>query len=227
MNVTQEIRKNHIIYGASDYTAAHSLAASKSLNYARGASLGNPERALCTVVPHTFRYDGDVGLFGAENYFIKVDLNVVGDIVFACYEEPGWECAVTGRRPTEEFGWQLAEMDPLGCTSIDNTFICADVEGDNLPYIANGGYLSVEMLNKGTGNMHYDNWLDTRLYTAGKEEHAYPKMYVRKNDSFYIGVHARNTRRLPFDITCTIGLEYLSYDAIEDKQLIMKEARQQ
>ena len=81
MNVTQEIRKNHIIYGASDYTAAHSLAASKSLNYARGASLGNPERALCTVVPHTFRYDGDVGLFGAENYFIKVDLNVVGDIV--------------------------------------------------------------------------------------------------------------------------------------------------
>ena len=93
MNVTQEIRNNHIIYGASDYTAPQSLAASKSLNYARGASLNNPETASCTVAPFTFQYDGDVGLFGAENYFIKVELNVIGDIAFACYEETGWSCA--------------------------------------------------------------------------------------------------------------------------------------
>ena len=80
MNVTQEIRNNHIVYGASDYTAPQSLAASKSLNYARGASLSKPENTFCTVVPHTFKYGGDVGLFGAENYFIKVKLDVVGDI---------------------------------------------------------------------------------------------------------------------------------------------------
>ena len=225
MNVTQEIRNSHIVYGASDYTAPQSLAASKSLNYARGASLSKPENATCTVVPHTFKYNGDVGLFGAENYFIKVKLDVVGDITFACYEEIGWECATTGRREPEEFGWSEAVMDPDGCTSIDNTFICATVQGDNLPFIQNGGYLSIDLNNVGTGNHHLDDWLDVRLYTVGREEHAYNKMYVRKNDAFYIGVHARNTRRLPFDISCIIGLEYVSYDSIEDKNLIMMEAR--
>ena len=48
MDVTQEILRNTKLYGASDYTAAHSLASSKSLNYAEGASIQKPivERKL-------------------------------------------------------------------------------------------------------------------------------------------------------------------------------------
>ena len=47
-------------------------------------------------------------------------------------------------------------------------------------------------------------------------------MYVKDNSYFYIGIHARNTRRLPFDVECVIGKEYLPYDAIQEKQLIMR-----
>ena len=225
MNVTQEIRNNHIVYGASDYTAPQSLAASKSLNYARGASLNNPETASCTVAPFTFKYGGDVGLFGVENFFIKVELNVKGDITFACYEEVGWSCANLNDEPELDSGWTTASADPYGCSTVDNTYECAQIISDSLPLINNGGYLSVDLTNKGSGNQYTDDWLDVRLYTAGKKEHAYNKMYVRRNDTFYIGLHARNTKRLPFDISCIVGLEYVSYDAIDDKALIMKEAR--
>ena len=35
-------------------------------------------------------------------------------------------------------------------------------------------------------------------------------MYVRLNDSFYVGFHARNTRRLPYNVELTIGEELRS-----------------
>ena len=47
-------------------------------------------------------------------------------------------------------------------------------------------------------------------------------MYVRSNDYFYIGIHARNTKRLPFNVECVLGKEFLEYDAIQEKQLIMR-----
>ena len=61
-----------------------------------------------------------------------------------------------------------------------------------------------------TGNKYIDAWFDVRLYTKNREEHPYDKMYVRLNDFFYIGFHARNTRRLPYNVKCVIGQEYLS-----------------
>ena len=64
--------------------------------------------------------------------------------------------------------------------------------------------------------------IDVRLYTQSREEHPFEKMYVRSNDYFYIGIHARNTKRLQFDVECVVGKEYLEYDAIENKQLIMR-----
>ena len=39
MDVTNEIRKNHIIYGGSDYTASHRHASGRSLNYAAGPTI--------------------------------------------------------------------------------------------------------------------------------------------------------------------------------------------
>mgnify|MGYP005712883483 CR=1 FL=1 len=44
-----------------------------------------------------------------------------------------------------------------------------------------------------------------RLYNSGREEHAYDKMYVKFDDHFYIGFHARNTRRLPYNVEVTVG----------------------
>ena len=46
MDVTQEILRNTEIYGSSDYTAPHSLASAKALNYANGASIQDGCRTL-------------------------------------------------------------------------------------------------------------------------------------------------------------------------------------
>jgi len=78
-------------------------------------------------------------------------------------------------------------------------------------------YVSIELKNLKTGNIYIDSWLDSRLYTANQEEHPYDKMYVRANDCFYLGVHARNTRRLPYNIECIIGNEYKGYSELTDE----------
>ena len=67
------------------------------------------------------------------------------------------------------------------------------------------GVLSVILFNRGTGNQYVDKHLDVRLYNRDREEHPYDIMYVRPSDVFYIGFHARNTKRLPYNVTCEIG----------------------
>nr|BDD43996.1 hypothetical protein 19 [Paracoccaceae bacterium] len=222
MDVTQEIQNNHIIYGASDYTAPSGLAANKSLNYAEGPSIQRPVYQHISTVPYTFRFQSQVGLFGAENYFTKIQLKIIGDKVFACFDEPGWECAKIGFRETEEIYWDAAIVDyDFPCTTV-NTYKCPEVLPDTLPNVGPDGYFSVDLINNKTGNMFNDDWIDVRLYSKTREEHAYNKMWVKPRDFFYVGIHARNTRRLPFDVSCVVGLEYTSYDAIPDKRQIMR-----
>ena len=52
MDVTNEIRKNHIIYGASDNTAPHRHASGRSLNYAAGPSITRPAVQNVTIAPY-------------------------------------------------------------------------------------------------------------------------------------------------------------------------------
>ena len=221
MNVTKEIQQNHIVYGASDYTAPSGLAASKSLNYAKGPTITNPERVGVTVVPSSFRYADSVGLFGAENYFLKVDLNVTEEVAKACFEEEGWECAMIKRPYIERDPNYNAALIDFNEFPTVNTYEQAIILNNRLPVI-DTGYLSVDLTNIKSGNMYTDDWLDVRLYTQNREEHPYDKMYVGLKGWFYIGVHARNTKRLPYDISCVIGQEFRSYDSIEDKSLIMR-----
>ena len=223
MDVTKEILNNHIIYGASDYTAPNSLAASKSFNYAEGPTIQRPERREISAVPYTINLQSDVGLFGVENYFTKIQLKIVGDTVLACYEEPGWECGKISKRNSEETYWNLAVVDlNYPCETL-NTYECPIIKKDSLPESNGDAYLSVDIINNKTGNKHNDNWLDTRLYSKSREEHEYDRMWVRPKDFFYLGIHARNTKRLPFDVSCVIGLEYANYNAIPNKREIMKQ----
>ena len=222
MDVTQEVLNNHIVYGASDNTAPGSLAASRSLNYADGPTITKAEKQECSAVPRTLVYEGETGLFGAENYFTRIQLRILGDAVFACYEEEGWECAVVSERAVEEPFWQMAIMDPTKDTQIIETYEPAKTMGNSLPFIPGGGYLSVDLRNLGVNNQFVDNWLDVRLYTSDREEHPFDLMFVKPNDFFYIGFHARNTKRLQYNVTCTIGKQYVAYDSIKNKQLIMR-----
>lgn len=222
MDVTREIRRTNLKYGASDNTNPLGYSAAKTLNLAKGPSITRPDNLEVSVIPYALTYRDAVGLMGTENYYLKVTINVIGDIVKEFFEEEGWGAA---------------ELQPL---VIDNTpsYLAAEVEYDEveddtnynetefpevgLPAVGAEEYLSVELTNNGTGNIYVDNHLDVRLYTRDREEHPYDLMYISRYDHFYIGVHARNTRVLPYDFTLRIGGEYRDVSRIEDKRYIMR-----
>ena len=192
MDVTDQILLYNQIYGASSNTQPQGLSASKSLNFANGASIQKPDLTRVTVVPFTLKYQGTTGLFGAENYFVRVNTDVPLDFTTRCFEEKFWECAFFSDAP----------HDP------------ASVYDDS--------YISVDLNNLKTGNTYIDSWLDVRLYTKEREEHPYDKMYVRLRDYFYIGFHARNTRRLDYNVEAIVGNELVEAGDVEDTRYIAK-----
>ena len=121
MSVTKEINDNYIVYGASDYTSSKGNAASKQLNYAAGASITKPDTQTISVIPHTFKYQDNVGLMGAENYFIKVQLTIVGDIVRSCFEEEFFSCANIKEGQDLDPNYTRAEFD-FGSFPTVNTY---------------------------------------------------------------------------------------------------------
>ena len=219
-DVTEQVERINRIYGASDYTAPQRHAAGKSLNYATGASIQRAEVEPVTVIPYTLKYKDSVGLFGAENHFVKVNLKVTGDVLLKCFEEINWECAQLGMRHPEENYWEEAVIDENAVPHPNENYELANMTEAKLR--GTNSYVSVELINKQTGLHCNDAWLDVRLYTEGREEHPYDKMYVKPKDSFYIGFHARNTRRLGYDVECVVGNDYIPYAQIEDKRYIMQ-----
>jgi len=223
MDVTNEIRKNHIIYGASDYPAAHRNASGRSLNYAAGPSITRPAIQNISIIPYTIKMESSVGLFGAENYFLKVNLDILNSANDVCYEEPGWFCGYVDYAPSlPDVYYDSGFVDKADFPD-DGTYVQATIDDDSVPYIlGRDAFISVDLNNLKVGNIYIDDWLDVRLYTKDREEHPFDRMYVRTTDFFYIGIHARNTKRLPFNVECVLGEFYLEYDAIKEKQLIMK-----
>ena len=213
MDITDQILRHHQIYGSSDYTAQHATSSSRALNYANGASIQKPELERVTTIPRVINYQDTVGLFGSENHFIKVDLKLQNP-VSACYEEENWECARTSEETVDpDDDYTLPNTGgPVGQAYVDedadattvNTYEPSQFTEDRL-YDIDEALVKVDLKNLKTGNIYIDNWLDIRLYNRAREEHPYDVMYVGTSDYFYIGVHARNTRRLPYNIECVIG----------------------
>jgi hypothetical protein len=209
-DVTQRILDRHIIYGASDNTNPAYASSNRSLNYSEGGSINSPQKDRVTIIPFQINYKDTVGLFGKENHFIRVDVAINPDYAFACFEEEGWECAVMNNEDLAIINTYLpALVDQSKDLTTVNTYDPAQLKYNSLATKADA-YVSVDLENLKTGNKYIDAWFDVRLYTKERQEHPYDKMYVRLNDYFYIGFHARNTRRLPYNVKCVIGQEYLS-----------------
>ena len=219
MDVTQEILNNVLMYGSSDNTSPHGLVASKSLNYAKGATIQKPVQEKVSVLPRRLRYADSVGLFGAENVFIRVDLNI-RDTGNLCFEEPGWQCLkmTQGSFPIVNT-YYTAVMDQEKDLETVNTYEPAVIT-NNLGNISNP-YVGVSLDNLKTGNKYIDAWFDVRLYTKAREEHPYNEMFLPTNSYFYIGFHARNTKRLPYNVECLIGTGLKAKNEI-DPRLIAK-----
>ena len=223
MEVTAEILKSHLQYGASDNTAPQGIASSRALNYASGPSITRPDNVAISVLPYTLKYQGAVGLFGAENYFVKVKLNVDTSYARKDFTEKDWEPAViSGRNDNLDPFYTQAVIDYALDPSTVNTYDPAMLTTGILTKFDT--YVSIDLANLKTGNMYVDNWLDVRLYTKSREEHPYDEMFVRQNDFFYIGFHARNTRRLSYNVSCLVGDKYLSEKEMtyEERQRIAR-----
>ena len=209
-DVTQRILDRHIIYGASDNTNPAFSSSNRSLNYATGGSIQSPERDRVSIIPFKINYQDTVGLFGKENHFIRVDVAINPDYAFACFEEPGWSCAQITEADLEVLNTFFpAQMDETKDLTTVNTYEPANFRASSLG-LKPDAFISVDLKNLKTGNKYIDAWFDVRLYNKARQEHPYDKMYVHLNDFFYIGFHARNTRRLPYNVQCVIGQEYLS-----------------
>ena len=255
MNVTQEIWNNHIKYGASDNTAPYGLVSSKSLNYAKGATITNPAHEKAIAAPYNAAYEDNIGLFGVENLYIKftVDLqysNIIDSTEDGAPEEGYYPVRLTGSPYTgiTNPGCPLTEgpqphqagtcTPPVDADGYDELGWWQDLDiPENVPVLEYypakiSNTLSVEwdsmalidLTNLKTGNKYNDDWIDVRLYTKYREEHPYDQMWIGYKDSFYLGVHARNTRRLPYNILCIIGKELGKYGQFtsEQKQMTAK-----
>ena len=211
MNVTEEILQNHLFYGASDNVSSQTLSASRSLQYASGPSITRPAVEDLNIIPFKFKYEDSVGLFGAENHFVRVNVNVDTNFSKSCFEEMFWECAEVDYLESEDgIYYNAAFIDNTKDTEIVNDYEPAEIRvNPPLPSIYDA-YISVDLKNLKVGNKYIDDWLDVRLYTKDRKEHAGDFMYVKLQDFFYVGFHARNTRRLGYDVELTIGEELRS-----------------
>ena len=236
IDITDQIRLYHDLYGGSDNTQAGGLAASKSLNYAHAPTMQQAQPVKTTVYPFTFKLMGQVGLFGAENYYVRVDVDLLNPLN-AEFEEDGWfpadieysSATVVNTYESEVITFGPDEVIESNNQQLNDNNRCKDyivnpndpvsdwitqqncyidaIITDPIPFFWDP-YVSVRLKDIGTGNIYIDNWLEPMLYTRERKMWGYDKMYIRPKDFFYVGVHARNTRHLPYNIEVIVGEEY-------------------
>ena len=233
MDVTKQILKHHQIYGASDNTNQSYTSSGQCLNYANGASIQNPINYNVSVFPFRLNLKGEVGLFGSENVFIKFNVNALDSGNF-CVEEPGWLCAAVDNapqpvNPMDEYTYNTQTASPGQAwisyqnPDIDPTFVWEPATMSNPSYLQGGGNkYSFYLQNNKTGNIYVDSHVDGRLYGIDREERPYELMYISSNDCVYVGIHARNTKRLPFDMTVSIGYETIGQEVPPPAELMSK-----
>jgi hypothetical protein len=210
MDVTTQLLKKYQTYSVDPKT-----------NLA-GTSLSKAEIAEVRTVPSTLEYSNSVGLSKGKNYFLKVKLNIIGNTILKEYMEPGYlRSDLDFFGSEDDTGYVSSSVDQVSSEQ-DSAFATSSTPALTLPAIGLDAYLSIELKNLNTSNIYIDSNVDVRLYTSEHEEHPYDLMYVKPLDFFYVGVHARNTRNLPYNIQIDIGNEYVMLESISDKNYVMR-----
>jgi len=142
MDVTEEYLEHVNTYGGSDSTRKDNIVAQKTLNYGSAGSIDKPDEITITS-PTTLNYKDELGLFGLENHYIKVNLK-------------------------------------------------ADPASD----------YNITIENNDGGNKYENIWLDIGLLDSSRKTAS--EITLKGNGYFYVGVHSRNTRRLPYDFDVKI-----------------------
>ena len=231
MDVTDQILLQTIRQGGSDNTNPATIAAAKVLNYAIGATATQAEREKITSVPYTVPFRDAVGL-GVDNFFVKFKIDV-DEPRFSCFEPPGWECArinlSSTYNPHTDYEDALIRegLDNENDLSCGSDTICWNsfepVKGSKESFYANSdARLSVRIVNKGTGNIYVDRDFDCNLMKKNRRPIQEDTLWCTLDDEFFIAFHARNTKRIPYDVDLIIGEKVINkseipgYEALND-----------
>ena len=192
----------------------------RSLNYARGSnSLINARQENVTAIPFSTNYKDTVGLFGAENVFLKIQLNIqnslslVNGIDINDYTSATLDVSIDD----SDLYWDTAFTDYSLDLNTVNTYDPAEIENDTLDFVPNA-LVKVDLSNLKTGNQYVDVWFDTRLYTPDRQPFEYDTMFLPLKGYFYIGFHARNTKRLPYNVSMTVEDKLYSENELTSEQ---------
>jgi hypothetical protein len=217
MDVTQDIINRISLYGGTPQAEQASLSAIKSLNLAEAPTIHNPAVMRVSAVPFTLVFEGEIGLFGAENKFIRVDLNITSQGFFVqCYEEANWDCLVFNGQDFTYPVYDQADVINSGDGDIQYQKATFNV---SLPFTDEPDQLvSIDLHPNESGNYYADRRVSTQLYNKCKDEHAYDRLFCNPHSSFYVGIAARDTQRLPYKVSCKVGNVYtVKHELTEDE----------
>ena len=222
MDVTKQENAYRMSMGGSGSARPEYYSPNRTLDYAKTSnSLINARATRITAIPQSLNYKDSVGLFGAENIFLKIDLDILSAVsVFDTNQTPinDYIPAIADfDNPDEDLYYEPAVMNFSLDQFTINDYEPARIDNkiENIPE----PLVRIDLNNLKTGNKYIDAWFDTRLYTKDRMEHPYDVMYIHPSSFFYIGFHARNTKRLPYNVRMTVGDEFLSeYDLTPEQR---------
>tara|TARA_R110002050_G_scaffold220054_1_gene355964 strand:- start:63 stop:746 length:684 start_codon:yes stop_codon:yes gene_type:complete len=220
MDVTEQVIKIHQTYGGSGNGNPAYYSSNKSLNYAKTSnSLLNAKQENLTVIPYEINYKDTVGLQGAENIFVKLQLNIQNSLSLVNgIEIDDWIDATiyTGADDSDIF-YESAVTDYARDLETVNTYDPALITNEGLNFVPNAHVL-VNLENLKTGNKYIDAWFDATLYTPDRRPWEYDKIIVPIKSFIYVGFHARNTKRLPYNVSLTVANELINPNDLTSEQ---------
>ena len=206
MDVTQDINRRIEQYGGRSISNPAYSSVNRTLDFAaQGSNINQAVPEPVSVLPVGLNYKDTVGLFGVENVYIKLSL----DITNINFDEA--DLVENDYRDAETIGGPIlvvndytdAETDVNDDREVVNTYEPASMTNTLSEYP--NPVVSIDLMNLKTGNKYIDAWFDVRLYNRQRIEHPYDRMYVALNDVAYLGFHARNTKRLPYNVSVRVG----------------------
>ena len=213
MDITDQVLEQVRIQGGSDNTNPDVLGAAKTLNYAVGSNINKAETIKISSVPLRIPIKDAVGL-GRNNYYVKFSLDSLQPR-FACLEPAGWECArieLSVYDPSSDY--EEGDLNETLDTETVNTYEPARFV--QTKFASNDGpRLSVRLTNKGTGNQYVDKDFECNLVKKNKNPISKDLLWVRTTDTFYIGMHTRQTKKIPYNVELLIGAQISDEDEID------------
>jgi hypothetical protein len=222
MNVTDQVIKTHQTYGGSGNGNPAYYSSNKSLNYAKTSnSIINARQENLTVLPYQINYKDSVGLFGTENIFVKLQLNIQNSVSLVDGIEIGdyTDAVLYSNIDDSDIFYEGAITDYKRDLETLNTYEPALISNDSsFSESVPNAHVIVTLANLKTGNKYTDAWFDTTLYTPDRRPWEYNIIIVPIKSFLYVGFHARNTKRLPYNVSVTVANELINPNDLTSEQ---------